>query len=102
MLSQVRLFATPWSVSLQAPLFMEFSKQQYWCRLPFPIPEDLADPGIKPMSLASPTLAGGFFTTEPPEMRVRSLGREDLLEKEWQPAPGFLPGKSQGQRSLAG
>ena len=34
------------------------------------------------MSLASPTLAGGFFTTEPPEMRVRSLGQEDLLEKE--------------------
>ena len=34
--------------------------------LPFPTPEDLPYPGIKPMSLASPKLAGGFFTTTPP------------------------------------
>ena len=54
------------------------------------------------MSLASPTLAGGFFTTEPPEMRVRSLGREDLLEKEWQSTLVFLPGKFHEQRSLEG
>ena len=36
------------------------------------------------------------------EMQVRSLGRADHLEKEWQPTPVFLPGKSHGQRSLAG
>ena len=35
-------------------------------------------------------------------MRVPSLGREDPLEKAWQPTPVFLPGKSQGQRSLVG
>ena len=35
----------------------------YWSGLPFPAPGDLPDPGIKP---ASPALAGGFFTTEPP------------------------------------
>ena len=40
-----------------------------------------------------------------PTMRetwVRSLGREDLLEKEWQPTPVLLPGESHGGRSLVG
>jgi len=45
---------------------MEFSRQEYWSGLPFPTPGDLPDPGIKPMSLAPPTLASGFFTSEPP------------------------------------
>ena len=42
---------------------MDFPKQEYWSGLPFPPPEDLPDPGTEP---ASPALAGGFFTTEPP------------------------------------
>ena len=54
--------ATPWTVAHQAPLSMGFSKKEYWSGLPFPPPEDLPNPGIKPMS---PALAGGFFTTEP-------------------------------------
>ena len=41
-----------------------------WSGLPFPPPGDLSDPGIKPTSPASPVLAGGFFTTEPPENPV--------------------------------
>ena len=41
----------------------EFSRQEYWCGLPFPPPGDLPDPEIKPASLASPALAGRFFTT---------------------------------------
>ena len=45
---------------------MEFSRQEYWIGLPFPTLGDFADPRIKPASLASPALAGGFFTTEPP------------------------------------
>ena len=36
------------------------------------------------------------------ETRVRSLGREDSLEEEWQPIPVLLPGESHGQRRLAG
>ena len=40
------------------------SQQEYWSGLPFPPPGDLPDPGIKPASPASPTLAGRFFTTE--------------------------------------
>jgi len=41
---------------------MGFSRQEYWSRLPFPIPGDLPNRGIKPMSLTSPALAGRFFT----------------------------------------
>ena len=62
-LSQVRFFATPWTAADQAPLSMEFSRQEYWIGLPCSSPGDLPDPGIKPVSLA---LAGRFFTTVPP------------------------------------
>ena len=54
---------TPWSVARQNPLTMEFSRQEYWSRLPFPTPGDLPDPGIELESVVSPALAGGFFTT---------------------------------------
>ena len=47
-------------VVCQAPLSMEFSGQEYWSGLPFPSPRDLPYPGIEPMSLTSPALAGGF------------------------------------------
>ena len=48
---------------------MRFSRQGYWNGFPFPPPGDLPNPGIKPISLASPELAGGFFTTEPPVLQ---------------------------------
>ena len=57
------LFATPWTVALQAPLPMGCSRLEYWSELPCPSPRDLPDPGMEP---ASPALAGGFFTAEPP------------------------------------
>ena len=65
-LSRDRLFMAPWTVNCQAPPSVGFPGQQYWCRLPFPTPGDLPDPGIGPASLSSPALAGRFFTTEPP------------------------------------
>ena len=46
-----------------APLSTEFSRQEYWSGLPFPIPGDLPHPGIKPMSPS--LLVGRFLTTEP-------------------------------------
>ena len=52
----------------QAPLDMEFSKQEYWSGLPFPTPGDLPDPGIEPVFPIAPALADGFFTTEPTGM----------------------------------
>jgi len=53
-------------IARQAPLSMGFSRQEYWSGLPFSPPGDLLDPGIKPLSSASPELAGQLFTTEPP------------------------------------
>ena len=61
--SHVQLFATPWTIARQAPLSMEFSRQEYWSGFPFSSPGYLSDLGIKPMSPVSPALAGGFFTT---------------------------------------
>ena len=49
------------TVAHQAPLSVGFSRQQHWSELPRPPPEDLPDPGIKPTSLMSPTLAGRFL-----------------------------------------
>ena len=45
-LSRVQFFVTPWMVAHQAPLPMEFSREEYWRRVPFPTPGDLLDPGI--------------------------------------------------------
>ena len=61
-LHRVRLFVAPWTVAHQAPLYVEFSRQEYWSGLPFPSPRDLPNPGIEPRS---PALAVRFFTTEP-------------------------------------
>ena len=61
--TRVQLFATPWTVAHQTPPSMEFSKQEYWSELPFPLPGVLPNPGIEPMSLLSPGLRGGLFTT---------------------------------------
>ena len=59
----VQLFVTLWTIAHQAPLPMKFSKQKYWSGLQWPSPGYLPDPGIDPISLISPALAGGFFTT---------------------------------------
>ena len=61
--SHVHLFVTPWTVALQAPLSIGFSRQEYWSGWPCPPLGDLPDPGIKPASLMPPALAGRFFTT---------------------------------------
>ena len=58
-----RLLVTPWTLAHQVPLSMGFSRQEYWSGLPCPPPGDLPNPGIEPMSLTSPALAGEFFTT---------------------------------------
>ena len=72
MLSCVQLFETPWTVSCQIPLSMEFPRQECWSRLPFPTPGDLPNPGIKPLT---PALAGGFFITEPCVKLIMNIGK---------------------------
>ena len=61
--SCIWLCANLWTVAHQALPSMRFSRQKYWSGLPFPFPGDLPNPRI---NLASPALAGGFFTAEPP------------------------------------
>ena len=61
-LSRVQRFVTPWTVACQAPLSMEFSRQEDWSGLPFPTSGDLPNPGIESALSVSPALAGGFFT----------------------------------------
>ena len=73
-LSCVRLFATLWIVANQAPLSMGFSKQEHWSRLTFStlqFPGDLPNPGMEPMSLESPALAGGFCIIQ---YKIEGLG----------------------------
>ena len=65
-LSHVQLSVSPWTIARQAPLSMGFSRQGSWSGLPFSPPGDRLDLRIKPMSLASPELSGGFFTTALP------------------------------------
>ena len=64
-LSHVQLFVTAWTVALQAPLFMGFSRQDYWSELPFPPPRALPDPGMEPGSPVFPVWTGGSFPTMP-------------------------------------
>ena len=59
----IRFFATPLTVAHQAPLSMEFSRQEYWNGLPYPSPGDLPDPGIEP---ESPVLQADSLPSEPP------------------------------------
>ena len=49
--NRVPLFSTPWTTAHQVPLFMGFSRQEYWSGLPCPLPGHLPDPGVKPESL---------------------------------------------------
>ena len=64
-LSHVQLSLTPWTIASQAPLSMEFSRQEYRSGLPFSPPRDLPDSVIEPTSPTT-ALASRFFTTESP------------------------------------
>ena len=64
-------FATPWTVVCQAPLSMEFSRQEYWSGQPFPSPGDHPDPGIKPMSS---TLQADSLLSVPPGKPIHEMG----------------------------
>ena len=70
-LSCVRLFVTPWTVAHQAPLSMEFSRQEYWSGLPLSSPGDLPNPGIEPWS---PKLQADSLPSELPKKKKTSQG----------------------------
>jgi len=70
-------------VACQAPLSTEIFRQEYWGGLPFPSPEDLPDPGIKPAFLASPALQADSLPTEPLEKPIiLQLKRKEKEKKK--------------------
>ena len=76
LLSHVWLFANPWTVACRISLSMEFSRQEYWSRLPFPTPVDLPVPRTE---TASPELADGFSVSW--EAKINS---EFWIQKVWE------------------
>ena len=62
LLSHVQLLSVPWPVAHEAPLSMEFPRQEYWSGSPCPSPGYLSNPGIAPMSPASPALQANSLT----------------------------------------
>ena len=118
-----------WTVTNQVPLSMEFARQDYQSRLPFPTPWDLPDPGIEPASGASPALAGGFFTTSatgeahsveglahkwlwkslsrvwlfatPRTIQFMKFSRPEYWSGQSIPSPGYLPNPDIEPRSPA-
>ena len=110
-----QLFSTPWIVARQAPLSMEFSRQEYWSGLPFSSPGDLPYPRIEPVS---PEIWEDSLPSEPPRKPLIFTVFEVKFTKhkmyhfkvyiwwfrrrQWHPTPVLLPGISHGRRSLMG
>ena len=69
-LSRVQLFATPWTVALQAPLSMGFSRQKSWSGLPCPPSEGLPKQGIEPASLSPLCWQADSLPLVPPEKPI--------------------------------
>ena len=82
------LFVTLWTVTYQAPPSMGFSRQEQWSGLPFPSPEDLPDPGIKP---ESPALWADALPSEPPAMQETQVPWVMKIpwRRTWQPTTVF-------------
>ena len=78
---------TPWTPACQAPLPMEFSRQEYWSGLPFPSPGDLPDTGIEPASPVSRALQANSLPAEP-------------LRKGSPVNPAFFPSWGHGRKGL--
>ena len=74
------ILCNPMDCSLQAPLSMEFSRQEYRSGLPFPSPGDLPDPGIEP---GTPALQADSLPSEPPEKPMKPVPRAKKVEDSW-------------------
>ena len=71
--SHVQLFETLWTIACQAPLFMGFSRQEYWTEFPCSPPRDLPDPRIEPASPVSPALQADSLPNELPGKPISSV-----------------------------
>ena len=93
--SLVQLFVTLWTVAHQASLAMGFSKQEYWSGLPCPPQGDLSNSGNEFMSLMSPALAGGFFTTSVSwEAPPHAITPYKQSSSKWQTSQPVMTAKS--------
>jgi len=63
LLIHIQLFAIPWTIAFQAPVFMEFFRQEYWSELSFPSAGELLNPGIEKVSTA---LQADSLPSKPP------------------------------------
>ena len=85
--SSILAWRIPWTIAHQAPLFMGFSRQEYWSGLPFPSPGDLLNPGIKP---GSPTVQADFLPSVSPGkprkdisyFQIRSLEKKETRKTQ--------------------
>ena len=73
MLSHVCLFVIPLTVAHQAPLSVEFSRQEYLSGSPFLPPGDLPNPGIEPKS---PSVRAGYLPSQPLGKPIPTLGQD--------------------------
>ena len=80
LVTQLCPIVTPWTVVHQAPLFMEFSRQEYCSGLPFPSPGNLPNPGIEPRSpgLQADALPGRWFPASPQLLFVKWMNENGL------------------------
>ena len=76
LVAQSCLFLTPWTVPHQTPLSIEFSSQEYWSGLPFPSPEDLPNPEIKPESPGLQTDSLPFELQGRPNWQEKTLNKK--------------------------
>ena len=67
LVNQSCLTANPWTIANQAPLSMEFSRQEYWSGLPFPTPGDLPNPGMDLGLLHCKKIFYHLLLRKPPE-----------------------------------
>ena len=110
--SHVWLFVTLWTVARQAPLFMGFSRQEYWSGLLCPSPGDFPDPGIEFASPMSPASIDGFPGNSAGKKKIHLQCRRPRFNSwvgkfPWRrdrlPIPIFLgfPGGSDGKESTS-
>ena len=99
--SHIWLFATPWTIAYQAPLSMEFSREEYWSGLPFPSP--LQSRGSS-RSRDWTHVPWVFCIGKQVVLLLSHLGSHSssFRDRQWHPTPVLLPGKSHGWRSLVG
>ena len=89
--SHVHFSAALWTVARQAPLFIGFSRQEYWSGSLCPPPGNLPDLGIEPESLAFPAWADKFFSIEPPGKPIVSMLPTHSDTKWWEETVSLCP-----------